>query len=269
MTSLKRYQRQMSAVVAGGDPALLAEHCADPSDTWRAAVYRNTYAAGCSEVLEANYPAVTALVGPAYFRALAQAYVEKHPPTRRSLVGYGAHMPDFLRVFPPVADLPYLPAAADLDRAWLAAHVAADAAPITPDEVAALEQDDSLSAAVLGLHPSVQRVTLDWTMYSLWAALRAGETPDEVALQLRRAEETVLVWRPGLDVRHRQLTRAEAAFLSAVEGGVQVGHAAAAAMAAQADADLAVLFAQLLQDGVLTGPTAAPDDKPFIDRDTG
>jgi hypothetical protein len=246
----------MSAVVAGGDPAQLAEHCADPSQTWRAAVYRNTYAAGCAEALKANFPAVTALVGPDYFRALAQAYIADRPPRQRSLVGYGSDMPEFLRSFPPVAQLPYLPAAAELDRAWLRAHVAADAEPLSAAQAADLGQEGGLSAAVLGLHPSVQTITLDWTLYPLWSALRAGETPGDGAVQLRQAPELVLVWRPGQEVRHRRLASAEAAFLAQVDHGATLADAGASA--GDDETDLATLFAQLLQDGVLTGPRCAP-----------
>lgn len=257
MPALKAYQERMRAVVIGGDPAQLAEHGADPADTWRAAVYCNTYAAGCAEALESSYPAVSALVGRDYFRALAQVYVGEHPPARRSLVGYGAAMPDFLRGFPPVAELPYLPAVAALDRAWLEAHVAADAAPLSAADAAALERAGGLDAAAVRLHPSARRIALDWTVYPLWAALRAGETPGAAALQLSRAGEPVLVWRPGQEVRHRRLSGAEAAFLGEAAGGSTLGEAAAAAAQADPDAEIAQLFAQLLHDGVLVQPSRA------------
>jgi hypothetical protein len=258
LPALKAYQERMRAVVIGGDPAQLADYGADPEDSWRAAVYRNTYAAGCAEALESSYPAVSALVGRDYFQALAQAYVAEHPPSRRSLVGYGAAMPDFLRGFPPVGELHYLPAVAALDRAWLEAHVAADAAPLTPEDAAALERNGGLDAAPVGLHPSARRISLDWTVYPLWVALRAGETPGEAALQLSRAHQTVLIWRPGHEVRHRWLSAAEAAFLGEAEGGSTLGQAAGAAAQDDPDAELAALFAQLLHDGVLVQPPRAP-----------
>jgi hypothetical protein len=232
----------------------LADHDADPAVTWRAAVYRNTYAAGCAEALESSFPAVSALVGRDYFRALAQAYVGEHPPLRRSLVGYGAAMADFLRSFPPVAQLPYLPAVATLDRAWLEAHVAADAEPLTAEHAAALERAAGLDSVTVDLHPSAQRIAMNWTVYPLWAALRAGETPGEAALQLSRAEDAVLVWRPGQEVRHRRLSGAEAAFLGETEGGSTLAEAAGAAAHVDPDADIAALFAQLLHDGILVRP---------------
>ncbi|MBK1671024.1 hypothetical protein CKO28_23740 [Rhodovibrio sodomensis] len=257
MPALKVYQEGMRAVVIGGDPVQLADHGADPADTWRAAVYRNTYAAGCAEALGSSFPAVSALVGRDYFRALAQAYVGEHPPSRRSLVGYGAAMADFLRSFPPVAELAYLPAVAALDRAWLEAHVAADAEPMTAEHAAALESAGGLDSVAVDLHPSVQRIALNWTVYPLWKALRAGETPGEEALQLSRAEDAVLVWRPGQEVRHRRLSGAEAAFLGETDGGGTLGEGADAAARADPDADIAPLFAQLLHDGVLVQPPQA------------
>lgn len=257
MSALEAYQRRMAAVVAGGDPAGLAAHGADPDLIWRAAVYRNTFAAGCSEALAANYPAVAALVGEGFFQALARAYIARHPPEVRSLVGYGQAMPAFLRAFPPVAGLPYLPAVAELDRAWTAAHAAADAPPLTAGAARQLAEAGGLETAVLELHPSVQPVATGWTLYPLWAALRAGERPSPAARQLHRGVETVLVWRPAHEVSHRRLRPAEAAFLARVQAGAALGTAGAAATEAEAGADLAALFAELLQAGVFAAPAGA------------
>lgn len=257
MSALSTYQRRMAAVVAGAEPDALAPDAADPELTWRAAVYRNTFAAGCADALRANFPAVEALVGRDFFRALAQAYIGAHPPTGRTLVGYGQAFPAFLRDFPPAAQLPYLPDAAELDRAWLAAHVAPDAPSLTGAGAARLEQDRGLAASVLALHPSVQVLAIQWTLYPLWAAARAGENPDDAALQLRPTAQTVLIWRPGHEVQYRALGAGEAAFLEHVGTGATLADAAEAAAAADPDAGLAELFAAVLQDGVLAAPADA------------
>jgi hypothetical protein len=257
MSALRSYQRRMAAVVAGGDPAGLAQAGADPALAWRAAVYRNTFAAGCSEALAGHYPAVAALVGAEFFQALARAYIAAHPPKARSLVGYGQEMPQFLRRFPPVAGLPYLPAAAELDRAWMAAHVAADAMPLSGTQATRMAAaEGGLAAAAPALHPSVRLVATAWKVYPLWAALRAGATPEPDTLQLVPDRETVLVWRPGFEVRHRSLGPGEAAFLARVQEGAPLGAAGAAATAAEPAADLARLFAGLLDGGVFAAPSA-------------
>ncbi|MEO7726906.1 MAG: DNA-binding domain-containing protein, partial [Burkholderiales bacterium] len=45
------------------------------------AVYRNTVMKGCIDALQANYPAVTRLVGDEWLRAAASVYVRQSPPT--------------------------------------------------------------------------------------------------------------------------------------------------------------------------------------------
>ena len=91
------------------------------------AVYRNTVAKGCIDALQANYPAVHALVGTDWLRAAAHAFVHQHPPTDGCLMDYGAGFAEFLEGFGPAANLPYLGAVARLDRYWTEAHLAGDA----------------------------------------------------------------------------------------------------------------------------------------------
>ena len=54
------------------------------------AVYRNTVMKGCIDALQANYPAVSRLVGDAWFRAAALLYVKGHLPAHPSLLDYGS-----------------------------------------------------------------------------------------------------------------------------------------------------------------------------------
>ena len=97
------------------------------------AVYRNTVAKGCIDALQANYPAVHALVGTDWLRAAAHAFVHQHPPTDGCLMDYGAGFADFLEGFGPAANLPYLAAVARLDRCWTESHLAADAPALQAD----------------------------------------------------------------------------------------------------------------------------------------
>ena len=53
------------------------------------AVYRNTTMKGCIDALQANYPAVTRLVGEEWMRAAAAIFVRADPPTEATLLRYG------------------------------------------------------------------------------------------------------------------------------------------------------------------------------------
>mgnify|MGYP000920526237 CR=1 FL=1 len=114
------------------------------------AVYRNTVAKGCIDALQANYPAVHALVGTDWLRAVAHAFVHQHPPSDGRLMDYGAGFAEFLEGFGPAASLPYLGAVARLDRCWTEAHLAADAPAL---QAAWLAQQAPEALALLRLHP--------------------------------------------------------------------------------------------------------------------
>ena len=119
------------------------------------AVYRNTVAKGCIDALQANYPAVHALVGTDWLRAAAHAFVHQHPPTDGCLMDYGAGFADFLEGFGPAADLPYLAAVARLDRCWTESHLAADA-PALQAAWLARQPPEALALLHLQPHPAAR-----------------------------------------------------------------------------------------------------------------
>ena len=99
------------------------------------AIHRNTFALGLAEALGALFPAVRAVVGEDCFAGLATAHARAHPPRTPVLSAHGDTFADFLAAHPAVAGLPYLADLARLDRAWTEAQHAADAPPLTTDDL--------------------------------------------------------------------------------------------------------------------------------------
>lgn len=92
-------------------------------------VYRNNVASGLTRALEASFPVIRALVGEAFFGAMAVEFLRAHPPKSRLMMLYSDAFPPFLATFPPVADLAYLPDVARLEQALRESYHAADAPP--------------------------------------------------------------------------------------------------------------------------------------------
>ena len=67
------------------------------------------------KVLGSAFPVVRQLVGEEFFSALARAYGMAHPSDNPDLNRFGAAFAGFLRDFPHVAELPYLPDMARLE----------------------------------------------------------------------------------------------------------------------------------------------------------
>lgn len=210
------------------------------------AVYRNTVAKGCIDALQANFPAVARLVGEEWFRAAAAVFVSDERPTKPSLLAYGESFPQFLRAFPPAAELPYLPGAARLDRLWTEAHVAADARALENSAFAILEPD-VLGDAMLHPHPATRWAWFDeGPVFTIWRRNRE-ESADEGEIDW--CAEGALITRPEDAVRWTGVDAAGCRLLDACAQGRPIAQALDAALEADPDANLVRLVSGLLEAG--------------------
>jgi hypothetical protein len=243
-TALASFQSAFAAALLRREDAFAAQPAF--------AVYRNTVMTGWVDALQANYPAVARLVGPEWFRAAAVEYAARHPAPDARLVLYGRAFPDFLAACEAARDLPYLAGVARLDRAWSESHVAADAA--TDAAFLATLPQDELGAVRIAAHPGARWSWFEQLpVYTIWSRNRADHA-DAGAIDWHG--EGALLTRPGDAVQWRRATPADCAFLDAcaAPGGTPLANAAAAALSADPQADLAALLAGLLQAGALTFP---------------
>ena len=70
----------------------------------RFAVYRNNVASSLIKALEARFPVIERLVGDAFFKGVAHAFIRAHPPRSPVLMEYGDAFPAFLTAFPAGAE---------------------------------------------------------------------------------------------------------------------------------------------------------------------
>lgn len=210
------------------------------------AVYRNTAMKGCIDALQANYPAVVRLVGEEWFRAAAAIYVRERQPQDARMLYYGEGFADFLTLFEPAAELPYLPHVARLDRLWTDAHVARDEPALLPAALSGLAPD-VLANTVLHPHAAAQwKWFAEQPIYTIWRRNREALDDDsEIAWQ----GEGALLVRPHDAVAWIALDPAGCAFLDACRAGRPLADAATAALGAQKNTDLAHLLSTLLDAG--------------------
>ncbi|RYY77667.1 MAG: hypothetical protein EOO24_44665 [Comamonadaceae bacterium] len=112
---------------------------------------------------------------------------------------------------------------------------------------------DALGALSLRPHPAARWAWFDeLPVFGIWSRNRPGAEPAEAELDWQA--QGALFTRPDDEVVWRSIGLAEVAFLDACRDGQPLGAAAAAALRAQPDADLAALLARLLQAGALSQP---------------
>lgn len=249
------YQAFLDAVV-GADPRPLGAYLEDRAFVSNALVYRNTTFRGAADALATAFPAVARLAGDAYFEHVAVAFVEAAPPRRRSLVGYGEGLADFLETAPGIAEAPYLPDVARLDWAWLGAHRAPSGVPLAATDLAAV-RPERLADLVLKLHPSVRLLELGWSIHDAWKHNRTDEPAS--SHQVLPERQHIMLWRPAHEVETQILSPAEAMFFKMLAAGAALGEAAEAALAASPDFNTTLVFAGALEAGVFAG------DQPDLD----
>lgn len=230
-------------------PGLCSWNGSDPAQ--RFAVHRNNVMLSLIDALADEHPVLQALVGDAFFRAMASAYLRRHPPRSPVLLGLGEGLAGFIAGFEPAADLPYLADIARLEWLRIRAAHAADAAPLrAPDAAVLAALQDPAQAARLRvvLHPSAAVLASAHAVVSLWAAHQQDDALWSVDLS---RPEAALVLRPNADVLVLPLPGGAAALAQALRGGQPLGEAAAAALAADAGFDLVHGLVLLLQHGAI------------------
>lgn len=211
---------------------------ADPVEAARRfSVHRNNVAASLGQALARRFPVIERLVGPEFFRALAQAYVAADPPRTPVLAEWGAGFAPFVGGFPPLAGWPYMADVARIEHARGRAFHAADAPPVDP---AALTEGDPARLR-LTLHASVTVLRLSHPAVAIWARNQPGAASGpmpcgpQIALILRN---------PAFAVPVTAISSADAAFIEALQAGATLASAAAASPGCDPVPQLAALMRQ-------------------------
>ena len=227
---------------------------ADALQTRRFNVHRNNFVVSLTEALEATFPAVRKLVGEAFFKGSARAFIDAGPPTSPVLLLYGRGFGDFLDRFEPARSVPYLGDVARLEWARLSAYHAADMAPARIEALAAIPQADAGDARV-ALHPSFALIRSRWPVVSLWSACTGdGSEPD---VDMARGEDAIVV-RPSVTVDTRIAPAGGGTFMARLQAGDTLGQAALIASEETPGFELAAHLQGLFAIGAVAAVSLSP-----------
>lgn len=214
-------------------------------------VYRNNVTVSLIEALVSIYPAVQRITGVDFFRAMARSHIRATPPTSPLLFDYGRDFPAFIERYDHAEAMPYLGDVARIERAWLDAYHAADAAPLRTEALAAIPPD-RLAEIVFTPHPATRIIRSPFSAVTIFAANRTDAPVGRIEAFL---PEDALVTRPELEVAVRRLPAGGATFLSGLSRGAPLGVAAAAAFEAEPSFDIAASIGGMMEAGAFTAIT--------------
>jgi hypothetical protein len=228
----------------------------------RFAVYRNNVVSSLIKALEARFPVIERLVGEAFFKGVAHAFIRAHPPRSPVLIEYGEAFPAFLTAFPPAQSLPYLADVARIEYARGEAYRAADAEPVAPAALAEFAQADP-AALCITLHPSLRLVASDYPAFTIWRMNQPGTTPQRITAP---QPETTLVARPHEAVITLALSPGEAAFITALRADPHFADAAQAALGADDNCEPGLVLGRALALGLVSALTLDAATDPTGDQ---
>lgn len=211
-------------------------------------VYRNTVHHSLASALAARFPVVERIVGEEFFRAMALAFIDRHPPSSPVLAFYGVEFAAFLEGFEPVEDMPYLADVARIEWLRTIAYHAADCEPIAISALAEIAPE-ALDDVTFSLTPAAFVMSSRFPVFSIWRTNTHDETVDRILMQDN--PEGALVTRPQLDVLVTPITGAEAIFVEQLASGASLGAAFRDASSADLLFDLSHCLARLFASGAV------------------
>jgi len=268
--SHNQYIDAFARYLRSGDLSVMEPYCIDLSHIERLAVYRNGYYKGCVDALVANFPMCEKKVGSDNFRTMARLYVDKFPPEKGTLVGYGQNFPEFVANF--LKDIKLnktdtfelsvnqqstsnldgnLVDIAHLDYAWLMSLMGADSSEtLTIASVTQLmEQGTELTDLNVNLSPTVILLSVYEEAFLEWIALKTNNNFVHTDLT---SVELVMFWRLEGAVQARLLPVAEAALMHTLQGkGRSLEDAFNAALTVDENFDVSDAFTACLQNELL------------------
>lgn len=216
----------------------------------RLEIYNRQYWYRVLGALAEDFPALRALVGERRFESLSIAYLIEHPSRSFTLRNLGSKLPEWLAAHPEQTGRRHR-LALDLARmewAFVEAFDAAEVAPLTQRQIAALQADSHLS-----LQPCLQLLALSYPADDLVLELHAKEKRQTseagVAHEDDSAKRTsvpklnpqttwLAVHRVDLSVYYRRIAREEFQTLAALRDGRNLAEAIDAGFAGSRIAQL-------------------------------
>jgi hypothetical protein len=203
----------------------------------RLEIYNRQYWFRVLGALAEDFPALRAVIGITRFEALSIAYLTEHPSRSFSLRNLGSKLPAWLADHPAQAGRGHRLAVdvARIEWAFVEAFDAAELAPLTLDQIAALDGQSRLA-----LQPHLQLIALSYPADELVLELHAQEKRQTSEAGVAHEEDTgaavavprlalrptwIAAHRLDLSVYYRRIAREEFQTLSALRSGATLAAA--------------------------------------------
>jgi Putative DNA-binding domain len=217
------------------------------SPAGRLAIYRNNLQAGFAQALALEFPVLRQLVGADYFRQMSLKYQREFPSRSGDLQHIGRAFPEFLERRFADTEFNYLPDVARLEWAVEEVALAPDARPLTSGALGAIDPGYYPNLA-FEPRPACRLFRSDFPIVRIWLS-NQPDAPEEL-IDLGAGGDAVAVVRAADGIEFRRLAAIDVELGLMLVRGMTLSLAAEAALACDAEIDLARTLMRLLSAGV-------------------
>lgn len=226
----KKYKLQLlqqefaSAILAAERWSIVNELHASASlnSRQRLGIYKHNYLLTMSQALMSTYPVCVKLVGEAFFRMLAKAYIQQTPSTSFSLNDYGNRLAEFIAEFAPAASVPYLADTARLEWACHRASLNANKTSFDYQALTAVAESEREQIR-FQLPQGASLIQSSFPILTIWQLGQDNNAPVTPIDLNQLPGEQVIVFQQELDLRMDLLTDWQWQLLTAIRGGICFG----------------------------------------------
>jgi hypothetical protein len=214
-------------------------------------IYKNNVIGGLTEIVLARYPAISALVGDEFSRAMAREYVLSSPAKSANMNEYAANYPDFIRAFSPAQDIAFLPDIAALEGLEHHAYYAPDGVVLSLINAAEFVPKIMAGTAKLGVHPSCGFLRSAYPILSLrdFARTCGDGAPD---FDLDAGAQHVIIWRFGFRIEALSIDAPSYAFFETLQDTQDVHSALNSALEVDTTFNFETFLQQMMPRDVFT-----------------
>jgi hypothetical protein len=215
----------------------------------RLAIYRNNLQLGFVNTLALEFPVLERLVGPDYFRQTALEYLHEFPSCSGDLHHVGRALPEYLQRRFDDTEFAYLADVARLEWAIEEVLIAPDMRTLSSGNLAAIDPGYYPDLA-FEAHPTCRLLQSAYPVVRIWLSNQPG-APEET-IDLGAGGDAIAVVRAAEGIEFRRLPAADVTFGLMLTRGTTLALAAEAALACDANLDLAGALTRLISAGVFT-----------------
>ncbi|UCH52521.1 MAG: putative DNA-binding domain-containing protein [Pseudomonadota bacterium] len=203
-TTLNKLQGDFQRYLLTLDGPMAKEVVSDALDAQtRLGIYADAYRLRLLEALQTDFVALRAVLGDDEFDAMGRAYIDAYPSQHYSIRHFGRNLSRFLAETDPYRATPVLAEIARFEWAMTDAFDAQDATVATVADMAAVAPG-AWPSLRFGLHPSLQRIELQWNAPPIWKAV--DENTDIPEPQQAEYPIGWMLWRNEFKIYFRSLS---------------------------------------------------------------